>query len=240
MNTVIFYIISTDALISGRWPQALKKEGWRVELLSCCPGEEGKCPGYAGIYLIEIGLPCCRNQEGLKSILQTRKPVSALVFGNQQDVSNRQISAFLEAGADDFVYKNIDERILVAKLKAHMRRIMPEIIDASAKLTSSCRSIEIDRNRRSVKLKAHLGTCTELSSLTPKEFDILSLLVAQERRVVTRERMLEKIWGEDAVDVYSECIDKHVESLRRKMGACGNKIKTIYGSGYMFMGLKKS
>lgn len=199
------------------------------------PGENNEVKR-ATLALVEIGGPDCRDPDDLKAMIKSLVPVSTLVFGDPQKVSNNQIAAFLEAGADDFVYKNIDERILVAKLKAHMRRLKPAIIEAAGKLSSSCRSVEIDHNRRTVKMKTHAGKRTELSNLTQKEFDILSLLIAEERRVVTRESILEKLWGNDAVDVYSECIDKHIESLRKKMGKCGAKIKTIYGSGYMFTG----
>ncbi len=201
----------------------------------CHPGEAGGV-NRAVLVLIEIGSPDCEDQEDLKSIIRYLQPVSTLVFGNPQKVSNRQIAAFLEAGADDFVYNNLDERILVAKLKAHMRRLKPAIVEAAGKLSSSCRSVEIDHSRRTVKMKTHAGKHTELANLTQKEFDILSLLIAEERRVVTRESILERLWGNDAADVYSECIDKHIESLRKKMGKCGAKIKTIYGSGYMFTG----
>ena len=62
------------------------------------------------------------------------------------------------------------------------------------------------------------------------------MLVDQEKRVVSRESMLEKLWGDCAGDVYSDCINKHVESLRKKLGLYGRKVKTVYGSGYMFTG----
>nr|MDA8132874.1 response regulator transcription factor [Elusimicrobiota bacterium] len=161
---------------------------------------------------------------------------SAIVFGDQAKSSNKLIADLLEAGADDFVYKNIDERILVAKLKAHIRRLMPAISERSARATSSCGAIEVDRLRHSVKVQAAKGRRTEILNLTQRELDILTFLIDHEKQVVSRETMLERIWGEGAVDVYSECVDKHIESLRRKLGLCGKKIRTVYGAGYMFNG----
>lgn len=236
MGELTFQIVSTDSTICGRWQKAFQKEGWPVAIdASCYPGEES-CVKRAQIYLIEICSPSCGNQEDFKSILKARQPLSTLVFGDSQKVSNNQIATFLDAGADDFVYKNLDERILVAKLKAHMRRIMPVIAEAVAKLESSNGDIKIDRCRHSVKIEVRPGKYTELSNLTQKEFDIFSLLVDQERRVITRETMLEKLWGGCADKVYSDCIDKHIESLRRKLGLYGKRIKTVYGAGYMFTG----
>ncbi len=236
MGALTFHIISNDRTISGRWLNAFQKEGWPVTTADCCPAGEANCVKRAEFDLVEIGSPDCRVQEDLRSILKTRQPVSIIVFGDPQKISNRQIAAFLEAGADDFVYKNLDERILVAKLKAHMRRIMPQIAEKAARLASSCGDIEIDRDRRAVKIAARTGKDTELTNLTVKEFDILSMLVRHERTVLTRERILEKLWGDGGDGVYSECIDKHIESLRRKLGAYGKRIKTVYGAGYMFTG----
>lgn len=230
----MFQIFSTDCTISGRWQKAFQKEGWLVAIEACCPAGEINHTGTAGIYLIEPGIPGCRNQEDLKSILKARQPVSTLVFGDPQKVSNTQIAAFLDAGADDFVYKNLDERVLVAKLKAHMRRIMPTIVEAAEKVTSSNGDIEVNRSRRVVKVKAREGNYMEISNLTQKEFDIFTMLVGHEQRILTRECILEELWGDRGADIYSECIDKHIESLRRKLGLYGKRIKTVYGSGYMF------
>lgn len=234
MRALIFRILSTDKAISARWQKAFQEEGWQTEVDASYFPHRDLGQHRTELDLMEIGVPECDSREIFQSVLKTRRPVSALVFGDPQKVSNRQIAAFLDAGADDFIFKNIDERILVAKLKAHLRRIMPTIAKAAAKLMSSCRSVEIDRRRRAVRIATPPGKYTELSTLTPKEFDILSLLVAQECTVVTREDMLERLWGDGATDVYSECIDKHVESLRRKLGIFGKKIVTVYGSGYMF------
>jgi DNA-binding response OmpR family regulator len=239
MGTLTFKIISPDMTICGRWQKAFRDEGWLVDSMISCRPSEASNDNRMEIDLIEICVQGCKDPEDFKSLAKTRHPVAVLVFGDQQKISSRQIASFFDAGADDFVYKNIDERILVAKLKAYLRRIMPAISEATTKISSSCHSIEIDRNRRSVTIRLHPGKYMELSTLTPKEFDILSLLVTMERRVVTREVLLERLWGDGATDVYSECIDKHIESLRKKMGTCGNKIKTIYGSGYMFTGINK-
>ncbi len=239
MGVLNLQIISTDTVIYGRWEKAFRKEDWSTVVNGTGSPVGENCARRAELLLIELGAPGCRTQEEFKSILKTLQPVSTLVFGDPQKTSNSQITAFLEAGADDFFYKNIDERVLVAKLKAHLRRLIPAIAEAAGKFTSSCRSVKVDRSRREVKIAERSGGYTELLNLTQKEFDILSLLIDQERKVVTRESMLEKLWGEDAAEVYSECIDKHIESLRRKLGKCGAKIKTIYGSGYMFMGGSK-
>ena len=232
-NALTFYIFSPDNGIAARWQKAFRMEGWKTVCGGSCldAGQAGAAG--AALDLLEIGVPGCETPEDLRSALKARRPVSALVFGDQK-TPNTVITAFLDAGADDFVYKNIDERVLAAKLKAHIRRLMPAITRAAAKCVSSGGGIELDSCSRAVRLEGKTGKYTELLNLTQKEFDILAILVGNEHRVVTREVMLEKLWGMDAADVYAECVDKHIESLRRKLGPCGKKIKTIYGAGYMF------
>lgn len=237
MIPLVFHIIATKDNISLRWEKAFQKEGWEVVIHSPCQDDTGLgCPE---LDLLEVGNPFYKTGEDLKELLKNRAPVSLIVFAEQHNISNNQISSFLNAGADDFIYKNLDERVLVAKLKAHIRRIMPAITEAAAKLISCGGEIQIDRSRRSVRIAEKPGKQTELVNVTQKEFDILALLVSQERRVISRDTMLEELWGESAENVYSECIDKHVESLRRKLGHFGKKIKTVYGAGYMFTGDSK-
>lgn len=188
----------------------------------------------AELDLVEVGGTDCHTPEELSSLIARRKPVATLAFAAQQNISNSQIAKFLESGADDFVYKNLDERILVAKIKAHLRRLAPHIAEAGSRLASSSEEIELDRARRTVIVGARSKKETELSNLTPREFDILLILVSHEKRVLSRDTILENLWEGKAAEVYSECVDKHIESLRKKLGAYGKKIKTVYGAGYMF------
>lgn len=189
--------------------------------------------------LVEVGTQLCRTPDDLREILVNRKPIAALAFAAPENISNSQIARFLESGADDFIFKNIDERILVAKLKAHMRRLTSTIHETMSQVESSCGDIKIDRGRRAVKVEARNGKYTEIANLTEKELDILTMLVGNEKQVVSRESMLETLWGNGATEVYSECIDKHIESLRKKLGLYGKKIKTVYGTGYTFTGKSK-
>lgn len=218
-----------------RWQAAFRNEGWESAACDRLPPFCAKA-FCVEIDLVEVGTPLCKTPKDLQEAVKTRKPAAILAFAATESVSNAQTAKFLDAGADDFIFKNLDERILVAKLKAHIRRLTPAGSSTVFMLASSSGEIEIDCGRRAVKIAARPGKRTELSNLTQKEFDILAMLIAQERRIVSRQSMLEKLWGEDADSVYAACIDKHIESLRRKLGLYGKRIKTVYGSGYMFTG----
>lgn len=233
MDDFFFHITTLDQKVLARWRTAFRKEGWEVADLTA-PGAPRPNKCYAELDLIEVGNQLCRTPDDLREIIQTRRPAATLAFSPRQKISDSQIVKFLESGADDFVFSDMDERVVVAKLKAYIRRLQPAIAAAALKLESSRREIIIDRSLRSVKIQVMPGKYTELSNLTQKEMAILALLVGNEKRPVSRESMLEKLWGEDATEVYSNCINKHIETLRKKLGTYGKRIKTVYGSGYMF------
>jgi DNA-binding response OmpR family regulator len=86
----------------------------------------------------------------------------------------------------------------------------------------------------SVILNAKSKHPKQIQTLTPKEFNIMALIVAMEECLVSRNTILESIWLDKCESVLPETIDKHVESLRKKMGPDGTKIKTVYGQGYIF------
>lgn len=235
MSKFNFRITTLDQTILNRWQGAFKKEGWEASAFNC-PDALRDGEGRMELDLVEVCAPLCRTPEDLQVIIKKREPVAILAFAAPHNISNSQIVKFLECGADDFVFSNIDERVIVAKLKAYVRRLMPAIAAALPKLASASGDIEIDHDRRMVKIKPRSGKSMEFSNLTQKELKILSMLVGNERRVLSRVAILEKLWGDSATEVYSECVSKHVESLRKKLGLYGGKIKTIYGSGYMFTG----
>lgn len=233
MNDFCFYIATLDQTVLAHWRNAFRKEGWETaDLTAPDAPRANKC--YAELDLIEVGSQLCKTPGDLREIIQTRRPAATLAFSPRQKISNSQVVKFLESGADDFIFSDMDERVVVAKLKAYIRRLEPAISKAPLKLESSRGEIMIDSCMRSVKLKVTPGKYTELSNLTQKEMAILALLVGNEKRPVSRESMLERLWGEDATEVYSNCINKHIETLRKKLGPYGKRIKTVYGSGYMF------
>lgn len=239
MSKYNFCITTLDQLVLSRWQNAFKNQGWEAQAFNSldAPAMDTGC---AELDLVEVCSTLCQTPEDLQKIIKKRKPVAILAFSAPQNISDSQIVKFLEAGADDFVFSNMDERIIVAKLKAYIRRLTPAIAATMSRLESAGGNIKIDRDRRTVKIEFKPGKYTELSSLTQRELEILSMLVRNETRVVSRESMLDKLWGDEATEVYSDCINKHIETLRRKLGRYGSRIKTVYGSGYMFTGDNKS
>lgn len=132
----------------------------------------------------------------------------------------------LEMGADDYIPKPFSPRELTARVKAVLRRSKPA---QAASALWRCWNIEADWERRIVKIK---GKPVEMAR---KEFELLHVLADAHGRVLSRDRLLEKVWGYDqAEEIQSRTVDLHVSQLRQKLGADGKRILTVTGSGYRF------
>lgn len=129
----------------------------------------------------------------------------------------------LDLGADDYVSKPFGMMELMSRIKAVLRR--------SRKNVSNTEDI-IRIGELEIKLKKHEVTVAgEVVILTLKEYELLKRLMQNPDIVMTRDRLLEEIWGYD-FDGETRTVDVHIRTLRQKLGACGDKIETVRGVGY--------
>lgn len=130
----------------------------------------------------------------------------------------------LELGADDYVTKPFSPREFTLRVRAVLRRRAPS--DSSARaLTHGLLAIDPARHRCRVD---------DIDvELTAKEFELLRHLMERPGRVLSRERLLESVWGSDVI-VTTRTIDTHMKRLREKLGHAGGFIETIRGVGYRF------
>lgn len=130
----------------------------------------------------------------------------------------------LELGADDYVTKPFSPRELTLRVRAVLRRRTPAEQPAQT-LSHGALSIDPARHRCAID-------DVEIT-LTAKEFELLRKLMERPGRVMTREGLLESVWGTDVV-VTTRTIDTHMKRLREKLGSAGELIETIRGVGYRF------
>ncbi len=129
----------------------------------------------------------------------------------------------LDLGADDYVAKPFGMMELVSRIRAVLRR--------SGKKSGGGESV-ISAGELSMNLKKHEVTASgEVVTLTLKEYELLRWLLQNRDIVLTRDQLLEEIWGYD-FDGETRTVDVHVRSLRQKLGACGELIETVRGVGY--------
>jgi two-component system, OmpR family, alkaline phosphatase synthesis response regulator PhoP len=130
----------------------------------------------------------------------------------------------LELGADDYIVKPISIRKLIARVKTTLRKAAPSLPEAGAVLRFG--EVEINTLNYSVKV------ARKLVAFTKKEFEVLVYLAKRPGRVVTRDTLLNEIWGDDVV-VIDRTIDVHIRKIREKLGDDNMRlIETIKGVGY--------
>ncbi len=130
-----------------------------------------------------------------------------------------------ELGADDYITKPFGMMELVARVKARLRRSEQE--NETGMLSGGGITLSEERHEAFVS--------GEKVELTLKEFSILAILMKNKQTVFSRDQLLNKIWGYD-FDGENRTVDVHIRTLRQKLGASGEAIKTIRGIGYKFGG----
>ena len=129
----------------------------------------------------------------------------------------------LNIGADDYVTKPFGMMELVSRIKAVLRRSGAAKKKAEDIIVSG--SLEINTKKHEVKADG------EVVGLTLKEYELLKRLMENPNIVMTRDSLLEEIWGYD-FDGETRTVDVHIRTLRQKLGKCGERVETVRGVGY--------
>lgn len=133
----------------------------------------------------------------------------------------------LESGADDYIVKPFSLRELVARVRTVLRRRSPPTGAASPPALYRGKHLFADFDAVSIIVDG------QPVRLTRREFELLRFLVANRNRVLSRDRLLERVWGYDRV-IETRSVDVHMGRLRTKLGAAGQQIETVIGLGYRF------
>ncbi|MFZ4397022.1 MAG: response regulator [Kiritimatiellia bacterium] len=165
----------------------------------------------------ENGFDFCRK---LRADERTRQVPVIMVTARDEDAD---IVSGLEVGADDYITKPFSPRVLLARVRAVLRRRAVEPEDSSDKLTRG--PIEIDRTHHTVRISGQLVT------MTLSEFRILDLLLRRPGVVFSRYQIVDAVHGSD-YPVTDRSVDVQIVGLRRKMGEHGELIETVRGVGY--------
>ena len=196
----------------------LERSGWRVVWVRS--GEEALAElgrHLIRIVILDIRLPGIDGFD-VARLVRTRSDVPILMLTARDEEPDRV--AGLELGADDYLTKPFSPRELVARMKAVLRRTDGR----SAEDVLTLADVELNRNAREVAVD---GQPVEL---TTKEFDLLATLLENPGIVVSRDQLLDRVWGM-TYPGGTRTVDVHVAQLRRKLGR-PELIRTVRGAGY--------
>ncbi|WP_018887899.1 response regulator transcription factor [Paenibacillus massiliensis] len=219
-------VVDDEASISSAIAYALGREGFTVE--TAADGEEALrkvAAFHPEVMVLDVMMPKLNGYEVCKRLDDSNRP-AVMLLTVKNDIVDKVLG--LELGADDYMTKPFDIRELIARVKALARRCHrqePLASEATVEGRIELGTLWIDVPSRTAKVAGQ-----ELE-LTPKEFDLLTLLAGHPERVYTREALLEQVWEMDFAGG-TRTVDIHVQRLRKKLGEQQELIQTVYGIGY--------
>lgn len=201
----------------------LEKENFVLSIAS--DGEEGLSvfkKMKPDLVILDLMLPKMNGIEVCKQIRrESQTPIIMLTAKKEE--TDRVLG--LELGADDYITKPFSVRELVARIKSLSRRMDPK----SAPSAVQVGKLSVDLEKYEVHLA---GKSVELSS---KEFAFLKILIEAKGKVLTRDQLLEQVWGyEKGLDIDTRTVDQHVARLRAKLGSESGRLATVKNIGYKF------
>lgn len=221
MTNNLIYIVEDDSSIRELEKYALLNSGFTVE------GFDNSKELYNALgtnlpvlIILDIMLPGEDGLNILKKIRQTPNYKYIPVIMVTAKTSEIDAVKGLDMGADDYITKPFGVMELISRIKAVLRRTQTQKVN-----TVSLDEITIDEERHIVYING------EQVELTYKEYEILKLLIINKGIVLTRDRLMENIWGYD-FEQGNRTVDVHIQSLRKKVKSAGVHIKTIRNVGY--------
>ena len=220
----MIYLLEDDTSIQNFVLYTLKNTGYEAE------GFERPSAFWArmeevlpDLLLLDIMLPEEDGIEILKKLRNSKRTKNLPIIMLTAKGTEYDKVLGLDSGADDYVAKPFSMMELMSRIKALLRR--SEAVEEKAD-TYTVGSLYVSISKHVVKVNGE-----EISTLTYKEFELLSLLLQNQETVFSRDQILQSVWGYD-FDGESRTVDVHVRTLRQKLKEAGGLIETVRGFGY--------
>ena len=221
-------IVDDEKDILDMLKYSLEKEGYKV--LTAHNGKKAleQTSHLPDLVLLDVMMPEMDGWEVCKHFKRDQKTAHIpVIFLTAKDTEFDEVLG-LELGAEDYIVKPIAVRALLARVKNVLRR------REAANASSASDVIRIDKLEINVpNYTAAIGS--KDLALTKREFETLAYLARNKGRVITRETLLNVVWGED-VRVVDRTVDVHISKIREKLGSLGDHIETVKGVGYRMRG----
>ena len=220
-------VIDDELLLLNSVRDRLALENFNV--LTCTSAEQaletltGATPD---LIVVDLRLPVMSGLDFCKQVRSAESPsrLVPILFLTTDKSSTHKVLG-LELGGDDYMTKPFNPAEFVARIKALIRRSAAAESRDGAEETAGSGELEINYTRHEAKISG------KALDLPPKEFEILYLLVKKSGRVMTRQFLMERIWGRPYTNT-SRVIDTHIKNLRKNLGAMQNCLATVESLGY--------
>jgi DNA-binding response OmpR family regulator len=208
-------LVEDDDAIADAAAYALARDGMHVTRASTLEAARAGCAG-VDLVVLDLGLP---DGSGYTLLAEWRRVADAVpVIVLTSHDAETDCVACLEAGADDFVAKPFSPRMLVARVRAVMRRrphpASTAVEPRGPPVPPAVTPLAIDGERRTVSYEGRSV------ALTKTEFDLLSVLAEATGRVLTRDQLVARVWGEEHA-LTERTVDSHIKAVRRKLAEAG-------------------
>lgn len=206
---------------------ALRREGYMVETVFNGQEVLERLPVFKpAVIILDVMMPKMSGFEVCKR-LDNRNDLGIILLTAKNDIVDKVVG--LELGADDYITKPFDIREVIARVKSILRRLQKNSDRGQAEKIEM-RDLVVVIQHRKVMLRG------EELEMTPKEFDLLALLLSSPERVFSREELLNLVWGMEYAGG-TRTVDIHIQRLRNKLGEpYQDLIQTVYGIGYKAVG----
>ena len=222
-------LVDDDATIREHLTGVLERSGLDVE--AAADGAQALRSiedGTPDLVILDVMMPVMDGREALRRIRQGHDWLPVILLTQVGESFER--AAALDEGADDYLNKPFDPQELLARIRAVLRRSSRGSVPLTAAQSLRAGALRIDRPARRV----FLGDAEK--QLTPRAFALLEFLMSHPDEVFGRERLLQTVWGFDAI-VTSRAVDHRVAEIRRVLGedaAAASYVETVPGLGYRF------
>lgn len=218
----LIYIVEDDANIREIEELSLKNGGHEVESFANAADFYQKlAKKQPDCCIVDIMLPDQNGNEIVKHLRNKPATKDLPVIMVTAKTSDFDLVRGIEDGADDYIKKPFSVLELISRVKAVLRRTKTQ---ATNKLC--LKDLELDQAKRTVLL------ANELVNLTYKEYELLRLFLLNREIVLSRNQILDKVWGTDFIGE-SRTLDMHIKTLRQKLGNYGTHIQTVRNVGYV-------
>jgi DNA-binding response OmpR family regulator len=225
-------LVDDDAAITANLAPFLERSGFAVTV--CDNGEQALQQAVTlapSLIVMDVLMPVMDGREALRRLRQLDNWTPVLLLTQVGEAGERAMA--LEEGADDYLNKPFDPHELVARIRAVLRRARPGRPPLAAATRIASGELLIDRTSRRAWLSGK-----ELT-LTPKATALLEYLITHPDELITRDRLLDAVWGWDYPSG-TRTVDTRIAELRRALGDDPLEprfIETVAGQGYRFVGL---